>query len=138
MAKKSEFSKDDVHDSFTEEQVAEFKEAFNLFPQDNKNCIKSESVFTLLRAIGHNPPQVNFKLFLSVMAMLVMTCSEESIRQAFRMFDKVSLEIGYTFSPHLPIVIVALRMTPNQPSQDGNGTIDSRELRHVMLNLGRP
>ena len=50
--------KDDVHDSFTEEQVAEFKEAFNLFPQDTKSCIKSESVFTLLRALGHNPPQV--------------------------------------------------------------------------------
>ncbi|XP_063677350.1 calmodulin-A-like [Bolinopsis microptera] len=123
MSKKTDNDTEKIHESFTEEQLSEIREAFNLFPQD-RECIRADSVETLLRALGHNPSpeemqkifkhlhiysqsKVSFNMLLSVIAMLFSSCSEESIRQAFRMFDK-----------------------------DGNGTIDSRELRHVMLNLG--
>ncbi|KAL5265961.1 hypothetical protein ACHWQZ_G006564 [Mnemiopsis leidyi] len=123
MSKKVDHETEKIHDTFSEEQLSEIREAFNLFPQE-KECIKSNAVETVLRALGHNPSseemqkifkylhiypesRVSFNVFLSVIAMLFSSCSEESIRQAFRMFDK-----------------------------DGNGTIDSRELRHVMLNLG--
>lgn len=101
-----EANADKISDTFTEDQIAEFSEAFKLFPRE-KDCIKSDSIQTLLRALGHNPSEeelnriykhlqifpstkVSFTLFLSVIAMLFAACSEESIRQAFRMFDKVS------------------------------------------------
>lgn len=106
MSKKTEQDAEKIHDTFTEEQLSEIREAFNLFPQE-KECIRADSVETLLRALGHNPSpeemqrifkhlhiysqsRVSFNVFLSVMAMLFSACSEESIRQAFRMFDKVS------------------------------------------------
>lgn len=105
MPQKVESETDKVLDTFTEEQIAEIKEAYNLFPQE-KECIKSECVETLLRALGHHPNQdelsrifrqlhifnqsrVSFNTFLSVLAMLFASISEEAIRQAFRMFDKV-------------------------------------------------
>ena len=106
MSKKTEQDAEKIHDTFTEEQLSEIREAFNLFPQE-RECIRADSVETLLRALGHNPSpeemqrifkhlhiysqsRVSFNVFLSVMAMLFSACSEESIRQAFRMFDKVS------------------------------------------------
>ena len=105
MSKKVDQETEKIHDTFTEEQLSEIREAFNLFPQV-KECIKSDSVETVLRALGHNPSseemqkifrylhiypesKVSFNVFLSVIAMLFSSCSEESIRQAFRMFDKV-------------------------------------------------
>lgn len=57
MAKKWDPEAEKVNDTFTDEQISEFKEAFCLFPQE-KECIKAESVITLLRALGHNPSQV--------------------------------------------------------------------------------
>ena len=105
MSKKTDNDTEKIHETFTEEQLSEIKEAFNLFPQD-RECIRADSVETLLRALGHNPSpeemqkifkhlhiysqsKVSFNMFLSVIAMLFSSCSEESIRQAFRMFDKV-------------------------------------------------
>jgi len=111
------------NDSFTDEQITEFQEAFNLFPQEKKGCIDIELLETALKALGHHPTpddmqylykhcegcegKLTFSMFLSAMALLVAACSKDEIRAAFGMFDK-----------------------------DGNGTIDSRELRDVMLNLG--
>merc|ERR1711971_1192316 len=57
-------------DQLTEEQIAEFKEAFSLFDNDGDGTI-------------------DFPEFLTMMARKMKdTDSEEEIREAFRVFDK--------------------------------------------------
>lgn len=109
----------------SEEQLAEYKEAFSLFDKDGDGRITTAELGTVLRSLGHNPTEaelqgliqavdtdnsgtVDFPEFLSVVAKRGKACdSEEEIREAFRVFDK-----------------------------DGNGYISVAELRHVMTNLG--
>lgn len=61
------------------------------------------------------------------------TDSEEEIREAFRVFDKVNavrfpLPRMWTYS--------GLYLHTDYKFQDGNGYISAAELRHVMTNLG--
>ncbi|KAM6177309.1 calmodulin-like protein 3 [Erethizon dorsatum] len=109
----------------TEEQIAEFKEAFSLFDKDGDGCITTQELGTVMRSLGQNPTEaelqgmvneidrdgngtVDFPEFLGMMARKMKdTDSEEEIREAFRVFDK-----------------------------DDNGYVSAAELRHVMTRLG--
>ncbi|XP_072042631.1 calmodulin-alpha-like [Amphiura filiformis] len=108
----------------TEEQIAEFNEAFSLFDKDDDGTITSEELGTLMRSLGQNPTEaelqdminevdadgndtIDFSEFLT---MVEETDPEAQIREAFRVLDK-----------------------------DGNGLISAADLRHaimVMTNLG--
>ena len=61
------------------------------------------------------------------------TDSEEEIREAFRVFDKVNTI--YTRA-HMSICRIFICLLNELYIQDGNGYISAAELRHVMTNLG--
>mmetsp|Transcript_14877 Transcript_14877/g.41424 ORF Transcript_14877/g.41424 Transcript_14877/m.41424 type:complete len:199 (+) Transcript_14877:165-761(+) len=112
-------------DQLTEEQIAEFKEAFSLFDKDGDGTITTKELGTVMRSLGQNPTEaelmdmiqeidadgsgnIDFPEFLTMMARKMKdTDSEDEILEAFKVFDK-----------------------------DGNGFISAAELRHIMTNLG--
>jgi len=110
---------------FSEEQLAEFREAFALFDKDGDGRITAVELGTVMRSLGQNPTEadlrdiihevddnndltIDFDEFLSMLQKKMKDADQEAeLREAFRVFDR-----------------------------DGNGFISASELRHVMTNLG--
>jgi calmodulin len=112
-------------DNLTEEQIAEFKEAFQIFDKDGDGMITTKELGTVMRSLGQNPSEeelkimieevdadgsgtIDFKEFLGLMARKMKeTDTEEELIEAFKVFDR-----------------------------DGNGLISAHELRFVMTTAG--
>ena len=111
-------------DQLTEEQIAEFKEAFSLFDKDGDGTITTKELGTVMRSLGQNPTEaelqdminevdadgngtIDFPEFLCMMSRKMKnTDSEDELVEAFKVFDR-----------------------------DGSGFISVAELEHVMTNL---
>ncbi|XP_031628406.1 calmodulin-A-like isoform X4 [Contarinia nasturtii] len=109
----------------TEEQVAEFKEAFMLFDKDEDGTITMAELGVVMRSLGQRPSEnelrnmvnevdingngtIEFNEFLLMMSKKMKVAEgEDELKEAFRVFDK-----------------------------NNDGLISSTELRHVMTNLG--
>ncbi|CAH1179956.1 unnamed protein product [Phaedon cochleariae] len=109
----------------SEEQVAEFKEAFMLFDKDEDGTVTVAELGVVMRSLGQRPTEtelrdmvdevdsdgngtIEFNEFLQMMARKMKDGDgEEELREAFRVFDK-----------------------------NNDGLISSTELRHVMTSLG--
>jgi calmodulin len=112
-------------ENLTEEQIAEFKEAFQIFDKDGNGCITTKELGTVMRSLGQNPTEeelksmidevdcnkdgtVDFKEFLGLMARQMKDSETiDELIEAFKVFDR-----------------------------DGNGVITSYELRYVMTSAG--
>ena len=112
-------------ENLSEEKIAEFRSAFELFDKDSDGKITTKELGTVMRNLGQNPTEIeliemikevdldgngtiDFKEFLGLMVRKMKdTDIEEELLEAFKVFDR-----------------------------DGNGQITSHELRHVIANLG--
>jgi calmodulin len=108
----------------TEEQIAEFKECFDLFDKDSCGRISTKLLGTTMRSLGQNPTEAEiadmilevenragcfcFTEFLTLMARRMLDIDdEEEITEAFKVFDR-----------------------------DGDGYISVVEWRHAVTSLG--
>lgn len=107
----------------SEEQLAEFKEAFSLFDISGTGSVALRDVGTVMRSVGQNPTEaeiaeltrgvngdaVDFAGFCKLLTSKFVSNAEaeQEIREAFKIFDK-----------------------------SGSGLISAAELRHVMTNMG--
>ena len=112
-------------DELTEDEIAEFKEAYSLYDTDGDGAITSEELGTIMRSLGQDPTEaelkdmitevdadnngmIDFPEFLTMMQCKTKDSDpEEDILEAFRVLDK-----------------------------DGNGSICASDLKIVMTNLG--
>ena len=53
-------------DQLTEEQIAEFKEAFSLFDKDGDGTITTKELGTVMRSLGQNPTEAELSRELRV------------------------------------------------------------------------
>ncbi|KAK6464512.1 hypothetical protein DFJ63DRAFT_285164, partial [Scheffersomyces coipomensis] len=112
-------------EKLSEQQIAEFKEAFSLFDKDSDGKITTKELGSVMRSLGLNPSEseltdminevdvnsdgsIDFPEFLTMMARKMKdTDSEAEILEAFKVFDK-----------------------------NGDGKISAAELKHVLTTIG--
>jgi len=112
-------------DEIPDIKLKEYRDAFEMFDKDKDGVITAKELANVMRSLNQDPTEnelremidevdlngngkIDFEEFVQLMNRRARdTDTEEEIIQAFRVFDK-----------------------------DGNGTISSNELRHIMSTLG--
>ena len=93
-----------ILENLTDEQIAEFKEAFQIFDKDGDGSITTKELGTVMRSLGQNPSDdkirqmiidvdednsetIDFKEFLGLMAKKMKeNDSEDELIEASKMF----------------------------------------------------
>ncbi|XP_020550392.1 calmodulin isoform X2 [Sesamum indicum] len=92
-------------DSLTEEQIAEFREAFSLIDKDSDGVITVEELTSVMQSLNEHPTMeeiqemvsevdgdgdgtVDFEEFLGIMARKMKENVGEELKEAFKVFDR--------------------------------------------------
>ncbi|KAF9925466.1 hypothetical protein FBU30_004746 [Linnemannia zychae] len=110
-----------------DDQIKEFKEAFNLFDRKGTGNIAASSLGNLLRSIGQNPTQAEI-------AELVAQADPSSTGVvSFDTFTKIALRAdGFKPAGTAEQLIDGFKVFDTQ----NTGTIPASELRHVLTTMG--
>ncbi|KAF7805203.1 calmodulin-like protein 11 [Senna tora] len=152
-----------MKDALTEEQIAEFLEAFRLFDRDGDvelGCITIEELGSAMRSLDENPSEeelqfmikevdangngtIEFGEFLNLMATKLKEADAEAghqFKEAFKVLDKD--QDGYISPAELRFVMITLgeKVTDEELEQmirdadlDGDGLLDYHEFLRMML-----
>uniref|UniRef100_A0A8C9P150 EF-hand domain-containing protein n=1 Tax=Spermophilus dauricus TaxID=99837 RepID=A0A8C9P150_SPEDA len=85
-----------IADQLTEEQIAEFKEAFPLFDIDHDGTITTKGLGTIMRSLGQNPTEAELQ------DMINEIDADENILHLVFWDWLTSLGIIFSKSTHLP------------------------------------
>jgi Ca2+-binding EF-hand superfamily protein len=119
--KKAQKATSNVFALFSQTQIQEFKEAFNMIDQDRNGFITKEDLAGMFSSMGKDPPgdyldemikeatgDINFTMFLTLFGeKLHGTDPEDVIKNAFKCFDP-----------------------------DGNKVIPGEELKRLLMTMG--
>ncbi|CBY22898.1 unnamed protein product [Oikopleura dioica] len=120
---------------FTEEQIAEFKDAFELFDKTGQGLIKYNECANFARCFGYNPAEYTVQVLLAGGDEENLPTSEEMALKSLPFEDFLPLLWAISHSPDpgsYEDFLEGLKVF----DKDGNGTINSAELRHVLTTLG--
>ncbi|CRL06156.1 CLUMA_CG019075, isoform A [Clunio marinus] len=111
--------------NYSEDQLAEFQEAFNLFDNRGDGKIQQQKIGECLRALGQNPTESDVKKFTN------------QLKPDERIFFEVFLPIYQAISKQrsgdtADDFIEGLRHF----DKDASGFISSAEFRHLLTTLG--
>ncbi|KAL1861755.1 hypothetical protein VTK73DRAFT_6931 [Phialemonium thermophilum] len=147
--------------SLTSEQIAQFRQVFDLFDKDNTGDITAEELGEVMRSLGLNPSDselkdlvaeadvdengcIDFNEFLNMMARGVKEVdTEQELLNAFQVFDKDNS--GTISASELRQVLSSLgeNLTDNEldemlkmADRNGDGTIDYNEFVQIMTSAG--
>uniref|UniRef100_D1FQ44 Putative myosin light chain 1 n=1 Tax=Simulium nigrimanum TaxID=683695 RepID=D1FQ44_SIMNI len=110
---------------YTEDQIAEFQEAFNLFDNRGDGKIQQQQIGECLRALGQNPTESDVKKFTHQL--------KPDERISFEVFLPIYQAISkQRTGDTADDFIEGLRHF----DKDASGFISSAELRHLLTTLG--
>jgi len=112
-------------ENLTDEQVAEYKEAFALFDKDGSGSISTKELGTVFRTLGQNPTEAELA------EMIHMVDRDGNGQCEFPEF--LMLVANNSRQPESEIDVISAFKTFDR---DNNGFIPAAELRHVMMNIG--
>jgi len=114
---------------FTEDQISEFREAFQLFDRSGDERIKLSQVGDVIRALGQNPTNAE-------VAKVLSNPNPEEMNSKSMTFDEFLPMLASITQQQAPgsyeDFVEGLRVF----DKEGNGTVNSAELRHVLGTLG--
>lgn len=113
-----------MEDKPSEEQLAEFKEAFCLFDKDGDGCIVAKELGPVMRALGQNPTESELHDMI-----FSLDCYH-----TIDFPDFASLMCKYQKNTETEEIVIG---PPKYGDYCGNGLISAAEARHVLENLGK-
>ena len=111
--------------SFSDEELAEFKEVFGYFAEKDSGKMPSDELATLMRGLGKNPLESEMEAMIketgdSIDFATFLTCMEKPLKEKKQFKPAEIVEAFEVFDA------------------EQSGFIDKNELRKIMCELGEP